>query len=62
MMTTFICSYWNGIQRMALGPRGDQVGPGAYFYRFAQIDKFTSEMGECISKALDQPMPRGIIF
>jgi len=51
--------YWTGIQRFSVGPKGDQAGPAAYYYKGLMPTKVTAEMGKRIVEACKGPFPKG---
>jgi len=58
--TSGIHDYWNGMQKWANGPKGEDAGPGAYYIRGIMPSKFTHEMAKAASDALNAPMPNGV--
>mmetsp|Transcript_1838 Transcript_1838/g.2915 ORF Transcript_1838/g.2915 Transcript_1838/m.2915 type:complete len:508 (-) Transcript_1838:268-1791(-) len=52
--------YWTTLQRWTNGPKGEDVGPGAYYYRGVMTSKITPEMGTAIVTAVDRKVPTGV--
>lgn len=55
--TVQLTNYWTGVQRAAIGPKGDQFGPSGYYFRGVTCDVFSEEMVEILDRHLNMVIP-----